>query len=76
MDANSDKQEQGGATVLPDVQWVPAEEVASCKARESSALAEATEASKKAQASTEATVAAFQSQYPRKLFFGYEWDRS
>ena len=76
VDANSTKEEKGGATVLPEIKWVRADEVATCKARETAALAEAAETSKKAQAGIEATVATFESQYPRKLFFGYEWDRS
>ena len=67
-----DKQGSGGATVLPDVKWVPAEEVASCKTHADSVWQKSAEAAKKAQEKAEAMVALYQAQYPKKLFFGYD----
>jgi type IV secretory pathway VirB9-like protein len=71
-DAGDDNKGQAG----PQIKWVPAEDIQSCKSSAESLKAEATEAAKKAQEKTEAAVADYQANYPRKLFFGYEWDQA
>jgi type IV secretory pathway VirB9-like protein len=62
------------SSVVPEVKWVPAEEVASCKTHMDSLKVDVAETSKKAQEKADAALAAYQVQYPRKLFFGYDWD--
>jgi hypothetical protein len=62
------------SSVVPEVKWVPAEEVASCKTHTDSLKLDVAETSQKAQEKADAAVAAYQAQYPRKLFFGYDWD--
>jgi type IV secretion system protein VirB9 len=76
FDAEVDAYDGGGGRATPEVKWVPAEEVASCKTRADALKLDAAEASKKAQEKADAAVAQLRAQYPRKLFFGYEWDQS
>ena len=66
----------GVSVAVSDVKWVTAEEVAGCKASADSLKVEAAQASKKAQEKADAAIAEYQAQYPKKLFFGYEWDQS
>lgn len=83
VDANADT-----TTAETDsVKWVPAEEATSCKQR-AKALAldlaqaskqsrdEVANATKEAQRKADAALTDYQSQYPKKLFFGYRWDSS
>ncbi|HMF75664.1 MAG TPA: TrbG/VirB9 family P-type conjugative transfer protein [Bryobacteraceae bacterium] len=78
FDSEIDAAAPGGgvSAAAPDVKWVMAEEVASCKASAESLKVEASQAAKKAQDKTDAAIAEYQAQYPKKLFFGYEWDKS
>jgi type IV secretion system protein VirB9 len=76
FDAEVDAYHSGNTAAVPEVKWVPADEVASCKTRADALQLDAAEASKKAQEKADAAVAQFRAQYPRKLFFGYEWDQS
>ena len=62
------------AEVVNAVKWVPADEVASCKTRTEALQADMAEAAKKAQDKAAAALVEYQAQYPRKLFFGYDWD--
>ena len=82
VDANPDT-----TTAEADIKWVPADEAMTCKQRASTlaldlaqtskhARDEVTEAVKQAQNKTDAALADYQSQYPKKLFFGYHWDSS
>jgi type IV secretory pathway VirB9-like protein len=73
-EVDADAGATSGSSVVPEVKWVPAEEVASCKTHADSLKLDVAEASQKAQEKADAAVAAYQAQYPRKLFFGYEWD--
>ena len=73
-EVDADAGTTNSSAVVSQVQWVPAEEVASCQTRADRAQAELAEAEKKAQEKTDAAIAAYQAQYPRKLFFGYDWD--
>jgi len=50
--------------------------MASCKTHAETLKTEASEAAKKAQEDTAAALADYQANYPRKLFFGYEWDEA
>ena len=70
-----------------DIKWVPADEVMSMQTAGINARTisrkvdagrrdEVTEAVKQAQNKTDAALADYQSQYPKKLFFGYHWDSS
>ena len=59
-----------------DVKWVPADEVSSCQRRVESmkvdAKVEAADAAKR----TETVMTDYQANYPKKLFFGYRWDKA
>jgi type IV secretion system protein VirB9 len=76
FDAEVDADSGGtsSSSVVPEVKWVPAEEVASCKTHADSLKADIAEASKKAQEKADADVADYHARYPQKLFFGYDWD--
>jgi type IV secretory pathway VirB9-like protein len=76
IDAASSGETSSAAVAAAEVKWIPAEEVASCKAHADSLQVEAAQASKKAQEKADAGIAAYQAQYPKKLFFGYEWDHA
>ena len=58
------------------IKWVPADDVASCKTHAETLKTEAAEAAKKAQEDTAAALAEYQTNYPHKLSFGYEWDEA
>jgi len=73
-EVEADSGATSSSSVGPEVKWVPAEEVASCKTHTDSLKLDVAETSKKAQEKADAAVAAYQAQYPRKLFFGYDWD--
>lgn len=75
FDAEVDLDAAGGSgPAVPEVKWVPAEDVVSCNARAERLKVDVAEASKKAQERADAALADYQANYPRKLFFGYEWD--
>jgi type IV secretion system protein VirB9 len=77
FDAEVDAEDgRSGPIAAPEVKWVPAEEAASCKTRADALKLEAADAAKRAQEKADAALAEFRTQYPRKLFFGYEWDES
>jgi type IV secretion system protein VirB9 len=61
---------------LNQVKWVPADEMASCKQNADGLKTAAADAAKKAQADAEAVENAFRSNYPKTLFFGYQWDQA
>ncbi len=65
----------GGSSSAADVKWVPADEVTVCKQRTDSMKVDVAEAQKKAHEAAEAALLDYQTSYPKKMFFGYEWDR-
>jgi type IV secretion system protein VirB9 len=73
VDADADS--GSSAAAAQSIKWVPADDVASCKAHSESLKAEAVDAAKKAQDNTATAIADYQTSYPGKLFFGYEWDQ-
>jgi type IV secretory pathway VirB9-like protein len=77
FDAEVDANDGGASTsTVPEVKWVPAEDVTSCKAHAEGLKVDAAEAAKKAQESAAAAIADYQASYPKKLFFGYDWDQA
>ena len=58
------------------MKWVPADDVVSCKQRADRLKVDIAEATKKAQEDAAAAVFQYQTNYPKKLFFGYEWDHA
>lgn len=74
IDADSPTSDNNAQVVA--VKWVPTEEVESCKTRADTLKADVLGATTKAQQQTAAAVADYQASYPRKLFFGYEWDQA
>jgi type IV secretory pathway VirB9-like protein len=64
------------AKTITQVKWVPAEEIASCKSHETDLKAEVASTEKREQDKAAAAIADYQSNYPRKLFFGYQWDET
>jgi type IV secretion system protein VirB9 len=87
FDAEVDANPDSPSTPESDVKWVPADEATSCKIHAASlsldlaqtskkAQDDIAEAAKKAQSNTDARLIEYQAQYPRKLFFGYNWDAS
>jgi len=77
FDAEVDADEPGGASpTVTDVKWVPADEVLSCKTHADSLKVDIAETQKRAEDKAEAAVADYQASYPKKLFFGYEWDQA
>ena len=68
--------EPSSSAVASAIKWIPADEVSSCKAQLDGLRIEASTAEKKAQDKSAAAVAEYQTQYPKKLFFGYEWDQA
>ncbi len=75
-EVDADAGESGSSAVASEIKWVPADEVASCKPHAESLKADVGEAAKKAQEKAGAEIAEYQSQYPKKLFFGYDWDQA
>ena len=73
VDAEPTESSASGA-VAAEIKWVPADEVKNCQARADSLQTDAAQASKKAQDKADASIAEYQAQYPKKLFFGYAWD--
>ena len=67
---------ESSSTPISAVKWVPAEDVASCQQRTESLKAEVADTIQKAQQKVDAALAEYQAQYPKKLFFGYQWDQS
>lgn len=78
FDAEVGADEPGGSSsaTLSAVKWVPAEEAQSCQAHAESLKQEVIDASKKANEKADAAVADYHASYPKKLFFGYEWDQA
>ncbi len=75
FDAEVDAKEGNDAdTYAKEVKWVPADDIVSCRQHADSLKVDAAEATKKAEQSAATTVAEYQTNYPKKLFFGYEWD--
>ena len=74
VDADADS--GSSAAAAQSIKWVPADDMASCKTHAETLKTEASEAAKKAQEDTAAALADYQANYPRKLFFGYEWDEA
>jgi type IV secretory pathway VirB9-like protein len=74
VDADSDAASSQAAA--QQIKWVPAEDVASCRTHAESLKADAIQAAKKAQEESAAALIDYQASYPRKLFFGYEWDQA
>jgi type IV secretion system protein VirB9 len=79
FDAEVDATEGGGggssSAAAPEVRWVPADELTSCKQRSDVMKVDVAAVQKKAEEEGEAKLAAFQAEYPKKLFLGYQWDR-
>ena len=79
FDAEVDATESGSggssSVPAPEVKWVPADEVTSCKQRSDAMKVDVAALQKKAADESEAKLAAFEAEYPKKLFFGYQWDR-
>lgn len=73
-EVDAEPERTGNPSVVPQVKWVPAEEMVSCQAHAENLKVAAAEASKEAQAKADRAIAEFQAQYPRQLFFGYSWD--
>jgi len=65
----------GSSTETAEVKWVPAEEATSCKQRADSMKVDVAAVQKKAEDEAAAKLAKFESDYPKNLFFGYQWDR-
>jgi type IV secretion system protein VirB9 len=63
------------SSAAADVKWVPADEVTSCKQRADSMKVDVAEMQRKAEERAAAVMADYQASYPKKMFFGYEWDR-
>jgi len=75
FDAEVDATDGGTSSAAADVKWVPADEVTSCKQRADSMKVDVAEIERKAQERASAAMADYQERYPKKMFFGYEWDR-
>ena len=58
-----------------EVKWVPADEITVCKQHADSMKVDVAELQRKAEESAAASIADYQANYPKKMFFGYEWDR-
>jgi len=74
FDAEVDASDGTTGSTPSEVKWVPADDVVSCKQRADILKVDVAEATKKAEQNAATTVADYQSNYPKKLFFGYEWD--
>jgi type IV secretion system protein VirB9 len=75
-EVDADAGDGSNSTGAAEVKWVPAEDISSCKARAESLKVDVAEASRKAQERADAALADYQASYPRKMFFGYEWDEA
>lgn len=75
-EVDADPDSGSSAAAAQSIKWVPADDVASCKTHTESLKTEAAEAAKKAHEESAAALADYQANYPRKLFFGYEWDQT
>jgi type IV secretion system protein VirB9 len=75
-EVDADAGDGSNSTGAAEVKWVPAEDISSCKAHAETLKVDVAEASKKAQERADAALADYQATYPRKLFFGYEWDKA
>jgi type IV secretion system protein VirB9 len=64
----------GASTEAAEVKWVPADEVTACKKSSDAMRVDVAAVQKKAEEDAAAKLAAYQAEYPKKLFFGYEWD--
>ncbi len=73
-EVDADSGAAGSSAAVPEVKWVPAEEVVSCTTQAENLKLDLAEASKRAQDKADAAVASYWEQYPSKLFFGYDWD--
>jgi type IV secretion system protein VirB9 len=79
FDAEVDATESGSggssSAAAPEVKWVPADEVTSCKQHSDALKVDVVALQKKAEEDAEAKTAQAIAEYPKKLFFGYQWDR-
>jgi len=64
----------GSSTEAAEVKWVPADEVTACKKNTEAIKVDVVAVQRKAEEDAEAKLAAYQAEYPKKLFFGYQWD--
>lgn len=60
---------------VPAVKWIPADEASACRTASESLKTELEAARKKAEEDAALRAAQLQTDYPKKLRFGYEWDR-
>jgi type IV secretion system protein VirB9 len=74
FDAEVDAGDGSSSPEAKEVKWVPAEDVISCKQHSDSMKVDVAEAAKKARDEAAAAVFEYQTNYPKKLFFGYAWD--
>ena len=79
FDAEVDATEGGGggssSATAPEVKWVPADEVTVCKQRADAMKVDVAAVQKKAEEDARSEAGGIQAEYPKKLFFGYQWDR-
>jgi len=73
FDAEVDASESNSVSSL-DVKWVPAEEVSSCQRHAESVKVDAKAEQADSERRSAAALVDYQANYPKKLFFGYEWD--
>lgn len=76
VDAESSNTAKGSTPVVPEVKWVPAEDVASCKTHADALQRDLSEAERKSQEKADAAINAFEAQYPKKLHFDFTWDQA
>lgn len=76
FDAEVDAGDGSSSAEAKEVKWVPADDVVSCKQRADGLKVDIAAATKKAQEDAAAAVFQYQTDYPKKLFFGYEWDHA
>ena len=74
FDAEVDAGDGSSSPEAKEVKWVPADDVVSCKQHTDTLKLDIAEATRKAQDDAAAAVFQYQSNYPKKLFFGYQWD--
>jgi type IV secretion system protein VirB9 len=74
VDADTESEDGSSSVETAEVKWVPVDEVLSCKTHTETLKLDIAEAQKKAKTEAEAARAEVEADYPKRLFFGYDWD--
>jgi len=73
VDVTDGGKEDGVSTEA--VKWVPADEVIACKKSSDAMKVDVAAVQRKAEEDAATKVAQFEANYPKNMFFGYQWDR-